>query len=74
MSFAAVSKHVMTLERAGLIRREVVGREHRCHLRARALGEAAGWIERYRAFWEERLEALEAHVLRRRRPPTRRRR
>ena len=67
MSFAAVSKHVMTLERARLIRREVVGREHRCHLAARPLEEAAGWIEPYRRFWEERLDALEAHVLKRRR-------
>jgi DNA-binding transcriptional ArsR family regulator len=63
MSFAAVSKHVLVLERAGLIRREIVGREHQCHLAPQPLEEASDWLERYRDFWESRLEALEAHVL-----------
>ena len=34
VSLNAISKHIKTLERAGLIRREVVGREHYCHLRS----------------------------------------
>jgi len=74
MSFAAVSKHVITLERAGLVRREIVGREHHCHLAARPLEGAAGWLERYRRFWEVRLDALEAHVLKRRHERRKRRR
>jgi DNA-binding transcriptional ArsR family regulator len=62
MSFAAVSKHVIVLERAGLIRREVVGREHHCHLAPQPLREATGWLERYRSSWEARLDAVERHV------------
>ena len=60
MSFAAVSKHVRVLEQAQLIRRQVRGREHRCSLTPGPLREAASWIDRYRAFWEQRLEALDA--------------
>ena len=67
MSFYAVSKHVRVLERAGLIDREIVGREHRCRLDPEPLREISDWVEQYRFFWEERLEALEHHVLRKRR-------
>ncbi|HJU89780.1 MAG TPA: metalloregulator ArsR/SmtB family transcription factor [Gemmatimonadaceae bacterium] len=59
MSFAAVSKHVSVLERAALVRREVVGREHHLRLNPTALREAAEWVERHRRFWEERLDSLE---------------
>ncbi len=58
ISLAAVSKHLRVLERAGLIEREVRGREHRCSLAPAPLQEASQWTERYRAFWEGRLDAL----------------
>lgn len=64
MSFAAVSKHIQVLERAGLIVREVQGRTHLCSLRSTPLAEAANWLEHYRAFWERRLDALGAHLRR----------
>ena len=60
ISLAAVSKHVRVLERAGLVRREVRGREHRCSLEAAPLADASRWTDDYRAFWEGRLDALEA--------------
>jgi DNA-binding transcriptional ArsR family regulator len=62
VSFNAISKHMMVLERAGLIRREVRGREHVCRLRPRALRRANAWLEHYRRFWEARLDALAAYV------------
>ena len=37
MSLAAASKHIRTLEDAGLIRRQVLGRTHLCRLDARPL-------------------------------------
>jgi DNA-binding transcriptional ArsR family regulator len=64
VSLNAVSKHVMVLERAGLIRREVHGREHVCRLEPRPLQEATAWLEHYRQFWEARLDALEVYVAR----------
>ncbi len=62
MSLPAVSKHLRVLERAGLLEREVRGREHRCRLRGRALREAGAWLAETRRFWEGRLERL-AEVL-----------
>jgi DNA-binding transcriptional ArsR family regulator len=67
VSLNAVSKHLMVLERAGLIRREVQGRDHVCQLDGRPLGEAVDWLQEVRAFWEERLDGLERHVLAKRR-------
>lgn len=60
MSFNAVSKHVKVLERAGLVRRRVRGREHLLSLEPGPLKDAARWLERYQEFWETRLDALEA--------------
>lgn len=58
-----VSKHVKVLERAGLVERSVQGREHRLRLNAEPLREAAMWLEHYRTFWDNRLAALEAYLL-----------
>ena len=66
MSLAAVSKHVRVLERAGLLARDVRGREHHCELAPEPLRAASAWTEAYRAFWEDRLDALERHLTRRR--------
>ena len=63
MSFNAVSKHVKVLERAGLVRRRVQGREHMLRLEAGPLREASRWLEHYRAFWDARLDALEAMLV-----------
>ena len=62
VSLNAVSKHVMVLERAGLIRREILGREHLCSLDPRPLRDATSWLEGYRHFWDVRLDALEHYV------------
>lgn len=64
VSLNAVSKHVMVLERAGLIHREIQGREHLCSLDPRPLREATAWLDHYRQFWDVRLEALEHYVAR----------
>ena len=64
VSLNAVSKHVMVLERAGLLRREIQGREHYCWIEPRPLREAEEWLEHYRQFWEQRMDALEAYVAR----------
>jgi DNA-binding transcriptional ArsR family regulator len=63
VSLNAVSKHVMVLERAGLIRREIRGREHHCALVAKPLQEATEWLQHYRRFWEVRLDALEEFIV-----------
>ena len=64
MSFAGASKHVKTLERAGLVSRTVQGRAHVCRLEPAALATADAWLRCYEGFWNNRLDAL-AQELRR---------
>ncbi len=59
ISLNSVSKHIRMLERAGLVEREVIGRDHYLSLNARPLAGAAEWIDEYRRFWEGKLAALE---------------
>ena len=47
ISLAAASKHIRTLERAGLVKRTVLGRTHRCALEAAPLAEAVAWLSGY---------------------------
>jgi DNA-binding transcriptional ArsR family regulator len=67
ISLNGVSKHVKVLERAGLVDRTVQGREHRLRLNAEPLREASMWLEHYRTFWDTRLAALEAFLLKKER-------
>ena len=62
ISLNSVSKHVRKLEAAGLVRREVRGREHLLSLNAAPLSEAAAWIAHYQRFWEDSLTALDQFV------------
>lgn len=70
MSLNAVSKHVKTLERAGLIRRKIHGREHSCRLDTRRFEEAMNWMSYYNRFWTDRMDALEKHLADRRKRGT----
>ncbi len=62
LSKPAISKHVKVLEGSGLVRRTVEGRTHRLRLEPRPMEEAARWIERHRALWESKFDAVERHV------------
>lgn len=67
MSLNAVSKHAKTLERAGLIRRTIRGREHSCQLDQARFDEAIQWMSYYSEFWNSRMDALENHLIEKRR-------
>src|SRR5436190_14595025 len=60
ISLNSVSKHIRILERAGLVRRRIAGRDHYLSLDQRPLEEVAAWIDRHRQLWTRRLDALEA--------------
>jgi DNA-binding transcriptional ArsR family regulator len=60
MSLNAVSKHIKVLERAGLVRRRKVWREHFVAYNAEPLDAAAAWIAQQRDVWTRRLDALDA--------------
>ena len=59
MSLAAASKHIRTLEEAGLIHRTIEGRTHRCRIEAGPLAGVGRWLRRYEKFWNSRLDDLE---------------
>lgn len=63
MTFAGASKHLGVLERAGLIERRRRGRERLCVLRPEPLKAVEDWLDTYRQFWTERLDALEQALL-----------
>ena len=63
ISLAAASKHIQTLERAGLVRRTVRGRIHYCRIDPRPLARADEWLRAYERLWDLRLERL-AELLR----------
>jgi DNA-binding transcriptional ArsR family regulator len=62
VSKPAVSKHLKVLEEAGLIRREIDGRQHRLSLEARGLNAATRWMELHRTMWEAKFDAVERHL------------
>ncbi len=67
LSLNAISKHLKVLERAGLIERQVVGREHYCRIFSEPLKEASEWLTYYQAFWTSRLDAMEEQLIAKRR-------
>lgn len=60
MSQPAISKHLKVLERAGLISRGRDAQRRPRRLEAKPLAEATSWLEKYRQFWEESFERLDA--------------
>ncbi len=64
MTFAGVSRHIGVLESAGLVRREVRGREHWLSLQPDGLTTAQQWINEQTEFWSTRADALSARLRR----------
>ena len=62
MTRFGVMKHLDILEEAGLITTRKVGREKLHYLNPAPMRDVAGWVERYRRFWDERLDRLEEYL------------
>jgi DNA-binding transcriptional ArsR family regulator len=78
MSQPAISKHLKVLERAGLVSRGRDAQRRPRRLVAQPLAEANEWLERYRRFWEESYERLDAlleemKIEEKKRPPMKKR-
>jgi DNA-binding transcriptional ArsR family regulator len=58
VSKPTISRHLKTLEEAGVVSRVVAGRNHRLELRPDTLAEASGWIEIQRRRWEALFNAV----------------
>jgi DNA-binding transcriptional ArsR family regulator len=63
MTLTGMKKHVVVLERAGLVVTEKVGRVRTCRLGRRGLEAEAAWIEAHRKLFEARFDALDKIIL-----------
>lgn len=59
ISLPAISKHLKVLERSGLIARGRDAQWRPCRIEGKPLGEATGWLENYRQFWEHSFQRLD---------------
>lgn len=62
ISQPGVSKHLRVLRQAGLVGVRPEGRQRWYGLRPQPLAEVDEWLEPYRAYWSDRLDALERHL------------
>ena len=64
VSRPAVSRHLRVLRESGLVRVRGEAQRRVYALEPAALDEIGAWIERTRAFWQNRLDALETELRR----------
>jgi len=62
VSRPAISRHIRILTECGLITIKQHGRHRYCEANLKKLNEVAGWVEPYRKFWEQKLDALETYL------------
>jgi DNA-binding transcriptional ArsR family regulator len=60
VSLPAISRHLKVLERAGLITRGREAQSRPSSLRVEPLREATAWLDRYREYWDESYDRLDA--------------
>jgi DNA-binding transcriptional ArsR family regulator len=58
ISRPAISKHIKILSECGLILIRKEGRERYCEAQLQGLSEVASFVEQYRIFWNQKLDAL----------------
>jgi DNA-binding transcriptional ArsR family regulator len=58
VSKPTISRHLRTLDEAGVVSRVIDGRTHRLALRPDALAEASDWIESQRKRWERLFDVV----------------
>ncbi|MEQ9402907.1 MAG: metalloregulator ArsR/SmtB family transcription factor [Cyclobacteriaceae bacterium] len=62
ISRQGVTKHIKTLEQAGLIRINTQGRERFCLADPSPLREVNKWLNFYEVYWDKALDNLEKHL------------
>ena len=62
MSRQGVTKHIKTLEDAGLVSLDTQGRERFCNANAKPLKELNQWIQFYEQFWDDSLDNLDNYL------------
>ncbi|NNE86511.1 MAG: helix-turn-helix transcriptional regulator [Silicimonas sp.] len=64
MSLNSVSKHIKTLESAGLVSRRTEWREHLIELQTERMALVDTWFKDLRSIWDMRLEKLDTIITR----------
>jgi DNA-binding transcriptional ArsR family regulator len=62
ISRPAISKHIKILTQCGLIKISQQGRERYCRANLEPLRRVSKWVEQYRVFWTNKLDALEVFL------------
>jgi DNA-binding transcriptional ArsR family regulator len=62
ISRPAISRHIRILTECGLIIIKQQGRERYCEAQLKKLKQVSGWVDQYRVFWENKLDALEDYL------------
>ena len=62
ISRQGVTKHIKTLEDAGLVYINSEGRERFCNANAKPLKELNKWMAFYQQFWDDSLDNLEGYL------------
>lgn len=69
VSKPTISRHLKTLEEAGVVNRVIDGRTHRLTLEPAALAETADWIESQRQRWERLFDVVDEYIAERKERP-----
>ncbi len=62
VSRPAISKHIKILTECGLVIITQKGRERYCEAKLDKLNEVSVWVEKYKEFWNKKLDALENYL------------
>jgi DNA-binding transcriptional ArsR family regulator len=62
VSRPAISKHIKILTECGLVVINQQGRERFCEAKLDKLNEVSDWVEQYKQFWTDRLNALDTYL------------
>ena len=62
VSRPAISKHIKILKECGLITIKQEGRHRYCEAKLGKLNEVSDWVEQYKQFWTQKLDALETYL------------
>lgn len=61
MTLQGVSKHIRVLVKSGLVSQSKRGRTRKCRVNYHQLDRVSDLIQKYRKFWEARLDSLEEY-------------
>ena len=59
LSLNAISKHIMVLEKSGLVMRNTIGRNHWIEVNLEHIALIENWLDELKSIWELRLERLD---------------